>query len=192
MKLIFATNNRHKTEEIQSLVPPRFTIITLREAGIETDIPEPHDTLEENAAEKAATIYRLTGQNCFSDDTGLEVESLNGKPGVHSARYAGEEKSFAKNVEKLLTRLKDEKNRTAVFRAVICLYWNGERHFFEGVCPGRITEGPRGSEGFGYDPVFVPEGAQKTFAEMSLAEKNKFSHRGKAIYKLVEFLNLLG
>lgn len=191
MHLVFATNNRHKIEEIKAVLPPHYTVVTLQEAGIDVDLPEPHDTLEANAVEKAQTAYRLTGLDCFSEDTGLEVEALNGEPGVHSARYAGEEKSFEKNIKKLLQKLQGEANRKARFRAVICLIKDGKPYLFEGVCPGTITESPRGTEGFGYDPVFVPEGTEKTFAEMSLDEKTGYSHRRKAADKLVAFLNQL-
>lgn len=191
MKLIFATNNQHKVEEIRSILPKDFSIVTLKEAGIDIDIPEPHDTLEENAAEKARTIYHLTQTNCFSEDTGLEVYALNNEPGVRSARYAGEEKSFEKNIEKLLLNLNDKPNRAARFRTVICLILDGKEHFFEGVCEGKIMSEQKGHEGFGYDPVFVPAGADKTFAEMSLEEKNEFSHRSKAVAGLVVFLNQL-
>lgn len=189
MHLIFATNNQHKVEEIRAVLPPDFTIKTLKEAGIDIDIPEPHDTLQENAREKAGTIYQLTGMDCFSEDTGLEVFSLNGEPGVKSARYAGEDKSFQKNIDKLLDKLKGTEDRTAQFRTVVCLIIGGNEHFFEGTCKGRILAAQKGTEGFGYDPVFVPDGADKTFAEMSLEEKNAFSHRRKAIDGLVLFLN---
>ena len=189
MKLIFATNNQHKVQEIRSVLPPHFDILSLKEAGIDIDIPEPHETLEENAREKATTIYHLTDTGCFSEDTGLEVETLNGEPGVHSARYAGEDKAFDKNIEKLLFNLKDKPNREAAFRTVICLIMEGDIQFFEGRCKGEIIDKPRGSEGFGYDPVFIPDGANKTFAEMSLEQKNLYSHRRKAVDKLVLFLN---
>jgi XTP/dITP diphosphohydrolase len=191
MKIIFATNNQHKVEEIRSALPPNFTIITLKEAGIDIDIPEPHDTLEDNAAEKARTIFGLTHTDCFSEDTGLEVYSLNNEPGVRSARYAGEDKAFDKNVEKLLLNLKGSTDRKARFRTVICLILDGKEYFFEGICEGAIISVPRGAKGFGYDPVFVPEGSNKTFAEMSMEEKNGFSHRKKALDKLVAFLNHL-
>lgn len=189
MNLIFATNNQHKVEEIRAVLPPDFTIKTLKEAGIDVDIPEPHDTLQENAREKASTIYQLTGTDCFSEDTGLEVFSLDGEPGVKSARYAGEDKLFQKNIDKLLSKLEGKEDRTAQFRTVVCLMINGKEHFFEGICKGRILAEQKGGEGFGYDPVFVPDGADKTFAEMSLEEKNVFSHRRKAIDGLVLFLN---
>jgi XTP/dITP diphosphohydrolase len=189
MDLIFATNNQHKVDEIRAVLPSHFQIRTLKEAGIDIDIPEPHDTLQDNAREKAVTIYQLTHTNCFSEDTGLEVFSLNGEPGVQSARYAGEDKSFSKNVEKLLHNLTGKDDRRAQFRTVVCLLLDGREHFFEGICTGRILAEQKGTQGFGYDPVFVPDGANKTFAEMSLAEKNEFSHRRKAIDGLVSFLN---
>lgn len=187
-QLIFATNNQHKTEEIRSVLKARFNIITLTEAGIDIDIPEPFDTLEENAREKATTIYNLTGISCFGEDTGLETHALNGEPGVKSARYAGEERDFAANIEKLLNRLKDKTDRTARFRTVISLILEGTAYQFEGICEGYITEAPRGEKGFGYDPVFIPLHSNRTFAEMSLTEKNQYSHRGKAVEQLVQFL----
>lgn len=189
MNLIFATNSQHKVEEIQTLLPPPFYLKTLKEAGIDIDIPEPHETLQENAREKAVTIYNLTATNCFSEDTGLEVFSLNGEPGVKSARYAGDEKSDQQNIEKLLQNLQDKKDRSAQFRTVVCLILNGSEYFFEGICKGQIITVQRGTDGFGYDPVFVPDGSEKTFAEMTITEKNVFSHRSKAIGKLVTFLN---
>lgn len=191
MTLIFATNNQHKIEEVKAALPESFHIITLNDASIDIDIPEPHDTLEENAAEKARTIYALTKTNCFSEDTGLEVYALNNEPGVKSARYAGEEKSFQKNIDKLLANLKDHQNRNARFRTVVCLILNGNEFYFEGICEGRIIEQRKGSGGFGYDPVFLPQGQQKTLAEMTMEEKNRISHRKKAIDKLVTFLNQL-
>lgn len=191
MKLIFATNNRHKISEIRAALPSWFTIVTLEEAGIFTDIPEPHDTLEENAAEKARTIFSLTGTDCFSEDTGLEVPALNNEPGVHSARYAGEERSFQKNIDKLLSKLEGKEDRQARFRTVICLLLRNKEYFFEGICQGHIIKEQKGQEGFGYDPVFVPEGSDRTFAEMSMDEKNRFSHRKKALDNLVVFLNNL-
>jgi XTP/dITP diphosphohydrolase len=192
MKLIFATNNQHKVEEIRAALPADFDILTLKEAGIDIDIPEPHDTLEANAKEKATTIFHMTNTSCFSEDTGLEVDALNGEPGVRSARYAGEDKSFQNNIEKLLFGLKDIETRQAQFRTVICLIVEGNIEFFEGVCTGRILETQKGNEGFGYDPIFVPDGAEKTFAEMSMEEKNQYSHRRKAVDKLVSFLNESG
>jgi XTP/dITP diphosphohydrolase len=189
MKIVFATNNQHKVKEIRSALPEDISIITLREAGIDVDIPEPHETLEENAAEKARTIFRLTGLDCFSEDTGLEVTILDNAPGVHSARYAGEDKSFSRNTGKLLSELKEKTDRSARFRTVICLILDGKEHYFEGRCEGRIAGEPRGSQGFGYDPVFIPQGSDKSFAEMDMAEKNRFSHRKKATDMLVAFLN---
>jgi len=191
MKLIFATNNQHKVEEIRSVVGNHFEIETLKEAGIEIDIPESHNTLEANAAEKSKTIYQLTKTNCFSDDSGLEVHALNGEPGVNSARYAGNNRSFDANIEKLLTKLADKRDRKARFRSVISLIVEGKETFFEGICEGNIILKKKGSRGFGYDPVFVPNGSTKTFAEMTLKEKNKYSHRQKATEKLVTFLNSL-
>ncbi len=188
MKLIFATNNQHKVNEVQPMVGDHFELITLMDAGIDTDIPEPFDSLEENAAHKSKTVYNLTGLNCFSEDTGLEVPVLNGEPGVKSARYSGEEKSFDMNIDKLLNKLVSKPDRNARFRTVISLLMDGKEIQFEGICEGQITESRQGMEGFGYDPVFVPSGADKTFAEMTIDEKNKFSHRRKAVDKLVNYL----
>lgn len=189
MKIIFATNNQHKVEEIKAALPNGLHVISLQEAGIDIEIPEPHDTLQANAMEKAQTIYRLTSVDCFSEDTGLEVEALNGEPGVKSARYAGDEKNFQKNIDKLLQALHAKENRKAKFRTVICLLLNNNAHFFEGICSGRISEMQKGRDGFGYDSVFIPDGTQKTFAQMSLSEKNGYSHRRIATDKLVTFLN---
>lgn len=191
MDLIFATNNQHKANEIKSVVPAIINIITLKEAGIYLDIPEPHQSLEENAAAKGRAILAITGKNCFGEDTGLEVNALNGEPGVYSARYAGENRSSEKNVEKLLTNLRLCQDRSAHFRTVIFLLFDNKEYFFEGVCEGLISFQPKGSEGFGYDPIFIPNGADKTFAQMAMAEKNKYSHRKKATAKLVTFLNQL-
>lgn len=189
MKIIFATNNGHKVEEIKAALPEGFEIISLKDADIYVDIPEPHDTLEANAAEKATVIHKLTGENCFSEDTGLEVAALAGAPGVRSARFAGDGATAQQNIEMLMGFLKSSKSRMARFRTVICLRWNGGQYLFEGVCNGRIAETAQGETGFGYDPVFIPDGASKTFAQMHLQEKNTFSHRRKAVDKLVEFLN---
>jgi XTP/dITP diphosphohydrolase len=186
--LIFATNNQNKVEEIRAVLGTQFHIITLKEAGIDIDIPEPHDTLEANATEKSSTIYKLTKQDCFSEDTGLEVEALNGEPGVKSARYANDSRDFSENIKKLLKNLTQNKNRNAQFRTVISLILNGKEHQFEGICKGQITEFEAGSNGFGYDSVFIPEGSKLTFAEMDLASKNEFSHRKKAMNKLISFL----
>ena len=186
--LIFATNNQHKTDEIRSVIGDRFEIITLKEAGIDIDIPEPHDTLEANATEKSRTIHLLTKQNCFSEDTGLEVDALNGEPGVKSARYAGDGRDFQKNIDLLLSNLEGKTNRNARFRTVISLILNDKEYFFEGICEGQIMKEQSGSGGFGYDPVFIPTGGKKSFAEMSMEEKNKFSHRQKAVTRLLSFL----
>jgi len=187
--LIFATNNKHKVYEVCSLVGEQFEVITLNEAGIHVNIPEPHNTIEANASEKSRTIYELTGKNCFGEDTGLEVDALNGAPGVKSARYAGEQKSFDANIEKLLLELNLIEDRSAQFKTVVSLFWSGQEHLFEGIAKGKIIRERRGGNGFGYDPVFVPEGSEKTFGEMTLNEKNIFSHRRKAIDKLIGFLN---
>jgi XTP/dITP diphosphohydrolase len=189
LKLIFATNNQHKADELRSLISTEFDIITLKEAGIDIDIPEPYDTLEENASGKARIIYEMTGINCFSEDTGLEVPALNGDPGVKSARYAGESRSFDANIDKLLINLADKPDRSARFRTVISLLIGGNETQFEGICEGQIIEERKGEKGFGYDPVFIPTGADKTFAEMSITEKGKFSHRARATEKLVTFLS---
>lgn len=187
--LIFATNNQHKVDEIRQVLGDNLSIITLKEAGINIDIPEPHDTLEANATEKSRTIFQLTNKNCFSEDTGLEVEALNGAPGVKSARYAGEGRSFDANIEKLLKNLATAENKNARFRTVISLLFGEKEYLFEGICTGKMIEEKKGMNGFGYDPVFIPDGSEKTFAEMDMTEKNKFSHRKKAIEKLVAFLN---
>lgn len=186
--LIFATNNEHKVAEIQSLLPKDINVITLQQAGINIDIPEPYDTLQENANTKATTIFELTAQNCFSEDTGLEIDALNGAPGVHSARYAGEDRNFNANIEKVLTNLKNIENRTAQFRTVICLIWEQKEYYFEGVCRGHIAEENSGNAGFGYDPIFIPKGATKSFATMTMEEKNRYSHRQKAVTQLFTFL----
>jgi XTP/dITP diphosphohydrolase len=189
--LIFATNNRNKVAEIQSLVGANFTIIPLKEAGIEIDIPEPHDQLEANANEKAVTIFNLTHQNCFSEDTGLEIVALDGAPGVKSARYAGENSNAQANIDLVLSKMAGIENRTAQFRTVICLIWENQTYYFEGVCKGQILSNMQGENGFGYDPIFVPDGATKSFANMTMDEKNTFSHRKKAVMQLFDFLEKL-
>ncbi|MHA4847676.1 RdgB/HAM1 family non-canonical purine NTP pyrophosphatase, partial [Flavitalea antarctica] len=178
----------HKVEEIQAAIGNQVNIISLAGAGINIDIPEPHPTLELNASEKSATIKKLSGLDCFSEDTGLEVASLDGEPGVLSARYAGEEKSFEKNIDKLLSKLEAKPDRSARFRTVISLIWKGGEYLFEGICEGTITHERFGRNGFGYDPVFLPNGTNRTFAEMDMKEKNAFSHRKKAADKLIDFL----
>jgi len=189
MKIIFATNNKNKVEEIKHLSHQKFEIFTLQEVGIDIDIPEPHDTLEANATEKSTTIYKLTNEAVFSEDTGLEVEALNGAPGVKSARYAGEERNMQDNIDKLLAELKDKPTRAAQFRTVVSLIIGGKEYQFEGICKGHITNEMDGTNGFGYDPVFIPAGSDITFANMDITEKNKFSHRKKAVQQLIDFLN---
>lgn len=188
--IIFASNNQHKVDEIKKIVPDGFEVLALKDAGIDVDIPEPHDTLEANASEKAAAIHKLTGgKNCFSEDTGLEVAALKGEPGVKSARYAGEQRDFDANIDKLLHNLEGQTDRRARFRTVVALIWHTHEYLFEGVCNGRIIDTRRGDKGFGYDAVFIPDEADKTFAEMTMEEKNRFSHRRKAVDQLVHFLN---
>lgn len=188
MQLIFATNNRHKVEEVQAAIGHILEVVSLQQAGIDIDIPEPFDTLEENAQEKSRVIHRLTGKNCFSEDTGLETYALNGEPGVKSARYAGEGRNFDENIGKLLDRLGTTTNRSARFRTIISLVLDEKEYLFEGICEGSIIYEKRGNKGFGYDPVFLPEGSTRTFGEMTLEEKTGFSHRKKAADKLVLFL----
>jgi XTP/dITP diphosphohydrolase len=188
MTLVFATNNENKVKEIRAVLGDAFSIITLQEAGIDIDIPEPHDTLEANATEKSVTINNLTGKNCFSEDTGLEIAALNGAPGVLSARYAGEQKLSEDNITKVLQELDGVSNRHAQFRTIISLILDGKEYQFEGICPGVILTARKGGKGFGYDPIFVPDGAVKAFAEMDMTEKNQYSHRAKAFHKLVNFL----
>ena len=193
MRLIFASNNQHKIDELKAFAAKqsdsyRIEIVSLKDAGIDIDIPEPYDTLEENASEKSWRIYKLTGNDCFSEDTGLEIEALNGEPGVKSARYAGEGRSFKDNIEKVLTKLAKQPNRKARFRAVISLIIDGIETQFQGICNGKILEAPQGTEGFGYDPIFIPDGSKQSFAEMTVEEKNRFNHRAKAAAKLVAFL----
>lgn len=185
--LIFATNNNNKVKEIRSVLPNWLQIITLKEAEILVDIPEPHPTIEANAVEKVDFIFNLKNENCFGEDTGLEVDALNGEPGVKSARYAGEGKSSIGNIELLLKNLGDNPNRKARFKTVIALRFNGELHTFTGICNGSIALTTNGNEGFGYDPIFIPERSDKTFAQMSLEEKNKYSHRKKATQQLINF-----
>ena len=187
-QLIFATNNANKIAEIQSLVGTDFNIIDMKSAGINMDIPEPYDTLNENAFGKANTIFNITKTNCFSEDTGLEIKALNGAPGVKSARYAGEDRNFQANIDKVLHELNKIENRAAQFRTVICLIWENQTYYFEGICKGQISTTMQGEKGFGYDPIFIPDGADKSFAQMSMEEKNIFSHRQKAVTQLFEFL----
>lgn len=188
MELIFASHNENKVSEISAALPKEIKILSLNDIGFHNEIIENGITLEENSKIKAETIYKLTSKNVFADDTGLFVEALNGAPGVYSARYAGTGNSVD-NIEKLLNELNGETNRKAYFKTVICLYWKDEIHYLEGEIHGRILEGQIGKSGFGYDPVFVPDNYEMSFAEMSLDEKNKISHRAMAIRKLIEFLS---
>ncbi len=188
MKLVFATNNPHKLHEIQNILGNDFEIISLKDIGCHEEIPEEQPTLEGNASQKAFYVYNNYGYNCFADDTGLEIEALNNEPGVYSARYAGEGKNSEDNMNKVLHKLAKIKNRKARFRTVISLVVNGKETQFEGVVNGRILNEKRGQGGFGYDPAFQPDGYNETFAEMGMEEKNRISHRGKAVKKLVEYL----
>ncbi len=188
IQLVFATSNKNKVAEINKVAGDDMEIITMLEAGIDTDIPEPHPTLEQNAFTKSLFVYRHTGKWCFSEDTGLEVNALQGEPGVKSARYAGEPSDPKKNMELLLKNMVDKADTSAQFRTVISLILHNVEYQFEGICKGNIIDTPRGDQGFGYDPVFIPEGSEKTFAEMPMEEKNKFSHRKKATEKLIRFL----
>ncbi|MCX2743158.1 RdgB/HAM1 family non-canonical purine NTP pyrophosphatase [Mangrovivirga sp. M17] len=188
LKICFATNNKNKVKEVQALLGDRFNLLTLNEAGIHHELREDYDTLEANSRQKAEQVYQEVSIPVFADDTGLEVDALDGAPGVYSARYAGEQKSDSDNIQKLLSELQGETNRKARFRTVITLLIDGREIQFEGIVNGSITESESGKEGFGYDPVFIPEGKNETFAEMSGEEKNKISHRGKAVNKLVDYL----
>lgn len=188
-KLIFATNNEHKLSEVKSMLAGKFEVIGLAEAGITEDIPENEPTLEGNAHAKAIYVYNKLKVNVFADDTGLEIDALDGEPGVYSARYAGPDKKADDNMKLVLSKLENELNRTAQFRTSICLILNNNTHYFDGVVEGKIISKPKGIKGFGYDPIFVPDGYQITFAEMPSGEKNKISHRGRAIQKLIAFLN---
>ena len=191
MELVFATNNKHKLDELQAILGNSIKLLSLKDIGCDEDIPEEQETLEGNAAQKSFYIYNKFGYNCFADDTGLEIEALNGEPGVYSARYAGEEKSAEANMDKVLNRLFKINNRNARFRTVISLVINGVETQFEGVVDGRILDEKRGISGFGYDPIFQPDGFEKTFAEMDLTAKNKISHRGRAVEKLIQYLKSL-
>ena len=189
MKIVFATHNAHKVSEVQAVLGSEYQLVTATEAGITEEIPETQPTIEGNALQKARYVYEHTGLNCFADDTGLEVEALNGAPGVYSARYAGEHVRYSDNKVLLLKNLAGCENRKARFRTVIALIVDGKEYLFEGRVEGAIATEPHGEGGFGYDPLFVPEGSQLTFAEMSSEAKNKISHRGRAVAKLVAFLH---
>ena len=191
MKLVFASNNKNKIQEIQALVPNTIQIVSLEEIGCTEDIPETADTIEGNAILKANYVTEKYGYDCFADDTGLEVEALNGAPGVYSARYAGEQKDANDNMDKLLSELKDESNRKANFKTVIALNLNGKQNLFTGIINGKIIEEKIGTNGFGYDPIFVADGYEKTFAELSMEEKSTISHRGIAVKELILFLQKL-
>ena len=191
MKIVFATNNPNKLKEIQSLVPKEIQIISLNEIGCNEDIPETGDTLEANAFQKAHYIKDNFNYDCFADDTGLEIDELNGDPGVYSARYAGPERNANTNMNKVLNELKGKKNRKAQFRTAIALILQDEEHLFEGKVEGYISKDKQGNEGFGYDPIFIPENDIRSFAQMSMQEKGAISHRGRAVKKLVTYLNNL-
>ena len=187
-KIIFATNNKHKLEEVQQILAGNFEVLGLNEIGFAGDIPETGKTLEENASIKSKFVFEKFGMNCFSDDTGLEIEALDERPGVYSARYAGEDGNAENNIAKILSELHGIENRKARFRTVVSLILDGKEHFFEGIANGQISDEKRGGVGFGYDPVFIPDGYNQTFAEMSSELKNTISHRKKAMDKLVAFL----
>lgn len=188
MKLVFASNNKNKIKEIKNQLPDTIEILSLEDIGCNIDIPETADTIEGNAKLKADFIKRHYGYDCFADDSGLEVDALDGAPGVYSARYAGEEKSDDANIDKLLDTLKEKENRKANFKTVICLNLHTETHFFTGIIDGQILKERQGTEGFGYDPIFVADGMDKSFAEIDMDAKNAISHRGKAVRQLVDFL----
>ncbi|MHA6280794.1 non-canonical purine NTP diphosphatase [Salinimicrobium sp. CAU 1759] len=191
MKLVFATNNKNKIKEVQALMPERIQLLSLEEIGCNKDIPETSPTIEGNAIQKAKYVKEKYGYDCFADDTGLEVEALEGAPGVYSARYAGEAKDSNANMEKLLHELQGKKDRSARFKTVIALHLDSKLHTFNGICSGNIIFERKGLQGFGYDPVFQPEGKEVTFAEMSLEEKSQISHRARATRQLIDFLSSL-
>ena len=191
MELVFATHNRHKLQEAVAIAGASCVVFGLDHVSCFDEIPETADTLIGNAKQKAEYVYQKYQVNCFADDTGLEVEALDGRPGVYSARYAGEHCSFADNVNKLLHEMQGKTNRRACFKTVVALILDGEAHFFEGRVDGTIIESPRGGEGFGYDPVFMPDGFNVSFAQMSDFDKNAISHRGRAIRKMMTFLQTL-
>lgn len=189
MTLVFATNNKHKLQEVRALLKNDITVVSINDVGCMEKLPETGNTLESNARQKAEYVYKKYQMNCFADDTGLEIESLNGMPGVLSARYAGKEQNVNKNIQKVLNEMNNFQNRNAQFRTVICLILNHSYYQFEGILKGSILTEKIGDFGFGYDPIFLPDGHKKTLAEMNLEEKNKISHRAIAIKKLVNFLN---
>lgn len=189
MKICFATNNPKKIEEVKAALGNQFEILSLAEIGCEQELPETGDTLEHNAFQKARFVKDHFGVDCFADDTGLEVTSLNGEPGVYSGRYAGEPRSDERNMDKLLQKLDKSQDRSAQFKTVIALLLNGDEYQFEGIAKGEILENKTGNGGFGYDPIFRPEGFERSFAELYMSEKNKISHRGRAVSKLIDFLS---
>jgi XTP/dITP diphosphohydrolase len=191
MKLIFATQNQNKVNELKQLMPDFIELLSLKDIDCDDDIPETAPTLEGNAILKAHFVFENYNVNCFADDTGLEIEALNNEPGVFSARYAGPQKEAIDNMNLVLEKLENKTNRKARFRTVICLIINGKQYLFEGIVKGEITLNKSGGKGFGYDPIFKPDGFNKTFAEMTIAEKNEISHRGIAVKKLIEFLKSL-
>ena len=191
MKIVFATNNLNKLAEVQKMLPSSIELLTLKDINCSEEIEETESTLEGNAKLKANYITKTYGYNCFADDTGLEVDALNGAPGVYSARYAGKDNNAENNMHKLLSELDNSSNRIAQFRTVVTLNLNGNQFLFEGICKGEILKNKQGEKGFGYDPIFKPEGFNSSFAEMTSSVKNKISHRGIAIQKLVDFLNKL-
>ncbi len=188
MKIVFATNNKNKLTELQQILGNEFELLSLSDINCFEEIPETSPTIEENSMEKADYVYNKFKVDCFADDTGLEIEALDGRPGVYSARYAGDEKNMEKNIEKILSELENKDNRNARFKTVVSLILNGEKHQFEGIINGKIIKNKKGKSGFGYDPVFIPNGYDITFAEMNADLKNKISHRGIAVQKLVKFL----
>ncbi|PWI30443.1 non-canonical purine NTP pyrophosphatase [Flavobacteriaceae bacterium LYZ1037] len=189
MKLVFATNNLNKLKEVQVLIPEHIQLLSLKDIGCLEDVPETQETIEGNAIQKAEYIKTHYGYDCFADDTGLEVKALNGEPGVYSARYAGTQRDANDNMNLLLENLKDKPNRQAQFKTVVALNLHGELRTFTGICEGNITHEKQGEQGFGYDPIFKAKGFIKTFAEISLEEKNTIGHRGKAVKQLVNYLN---
>jgi len=190
MKLLFATQNNHKLEEVRAILGNEFEIISPADLNFSEELPETHSTIEENAEEKADFVFQHFNMNCFSEDTGLEIKALTGEPGVYSARYAGEGKNAIDNIDLVLQKMNDKTNRNAKFRTVICLILDGEKYFFEGITEGKILNERQGKSGFGYDPIFVAEGNNRSYAEMNLSQKNEISHRKKAFEKMKEFLSL--
>ena len=185
-QLVIASNNAHKISEIKEIVGD-IELLSLKDIGFNAEIPEPFHTFEENALAKASAIYKFSGKNIFADDSGICVNALGGAPGVDSAHYSGQ-RDDEKNLQKVIAELKDKQDKSAFYKAVICLIWDGEVYYFEGICEGKIIDEKRGERGFGYDPIFIPDGYEQTFAELPLSTKNMISHRGKAVKKMVEFL----